>query len=276
MCETESQPAPQRPDDSARTAGDASYADPQYADAQYADALARRRTVLVCVMNNREDWRRVASAGWYRIPQRRAPRRVGADYLAFYQTGAFKGQPEAQTVSFYAPTRRYQLLTRRELVPDEPEHPRAEEFYFRIELGPLQRLGRPIPAATMRRITFIHTTLDRLLTAGDVRDLFYKEDPFDTLWRALREHRLRPLPNRVVGGRPVDITLRARGGYLGIRCDGNESELREDRATVLPDRWELLHLEPGQIEQDLDSCLRRIGAALIGLGGSTLEKKEAE
>lgn len=244
--------------------------------AAYVDAQTRRRTVLVCVMNNPEDWRRVASAGWYRIPQRRAPRRVGADYLAFYQTGAFKGQPEAQTVTFYAPTRRYQLLTRAELVPNEPDHPRADDFYFRIELGPLQRLARPIPAATMRRVTFIHTTLDRLLTAGDVRDLFYQEDPFDRLWKALREHRLRPLSNRVVAGRPVDITLRARGGYLGICCGEDEPDLRESRSTVLPERWELLHLDPDQIEHNLDDCLRRIGAALIELGGSMLEKKQTE
>ncbi|RIK36443.1 MAG: hypothetical protein DCC55_27325, partial [Chloroflexi bacterium] len=56
----------------------------------YPDAEARRRTVLVVVVNNAEDLRRAAAEGWYRIPQRRAPRRIGADYLAFYQTGAFK------------------------------------------------------------------------------------------------------------------------------------------------------------------------------------------
>ncbi|MEZ4717652.1 MAG: hypothetical protein R2851_16435 [Caldilineaceae bacterium] len=57
-------------------------------NATYVEHEARRRTVLVAVMNNQEDWRRVAEEGWYRIPQRRAPRRIGADFLAFYQTGA--------------------------------------------------------------------------------------------------------------------------------------------------------------------------------------------
>lgn len=51
--------------------------------AHYADAEARRRTVLVAVLNNADDLRRAADEGWYRIPQRRAPRRIGADYLAF-------------------------------------------------------------------------------------------------------------------------------------------------------------------------------------------------
>jgi hypothetical protein len=237
----------------------------------YPDAEARRRTVLVAVLNNGEDLRRAASEGWYRIPQRTAPRRIGADYLAFYQTGAFKDQDEAQTVTYYAPTRRYRLLTRREILPAEPNHPRADEYYFRIELGPLQRLERPVPAAKFRRVTFIHTTLERLLTAQDVVELFRQDDPFESLWSALREHRLRPLKNRLVGDQPMDITLRARGGDLGIRCV-EESATQEVRLRLQQDRWEVLSLSTRQITQDLNGCLRRIGAALIELGGSMLNE----
>jgi hypothetical protein len=242
----------------------------------YPNAEARRRTVLVAVVNNPNDLRRAAGCGWYRIPQRRAPRRLGADYLAFYQTGAFGGQDEAQTVTYYAPTRRYHLLTRRELLPVEPNHPRADEFYFRIDIGPLQRLAHPVPAEKYHRVTFIHTTLERLLTAQDVVDLFMKDDPFETLWRALREHRLRPLKNRIVGEQPVDIALRARGGYLGINCR-EEGAAQEARPLTTPDRWELLHLTTLRIQQDLPGCLRQIGAALIHLGGSVLnELRERE
>ena len=55
--------------------------------AHYSSADTRRRTVLVAVVNNATDLQHAADDGWYRIPQRRAPRRIGADYLAFYQTG---------------------------------------------------------------------------------------------------------------------------------------------------------------------------------------------
>ena len=238
-------------------------------NATYVEHEARRRTVLVAVMNNREDWRRVAEEGWYRIPQRRAPRRIGADFLALYQTGAFRRSGEAHTVTYFAPTRRYQLLTRAEMMPQEADHPRAQDYYFRIEVGPLERLMRPVPAATMRRITFIHTTLARLLHADDVRDLFLQDDPFERLWQALRDARLRPLPNRVTGDRPLDITLRARGGYLGINCD-EATGAREQRP--LPERWSFVTLAPQEIERDLPGCLRKIGAALIDLGGSDLQR----
>ncbi len=237
----------------------------------YPDAEARRRTVLVAVVNNIEDLRRAGAEGWYRIPQRSAPRRVGADYLAFYQTGAFKAQAEAQTITYYAPTRRYHLLTRRQLLPTEADHPRADDYYFRIEVGPLQSLIAPVAAGTFRRVTFVHTTLDRLLTATTVTDLFYKEDPFETLWHALREHRLRPLKNRLQGDQPIDITLRARGGYLAINCTEDHSA-QEVRLPIAADRWEMLTLSPTQIQQDLAGCLRQVGAKLLGLGGSVLNE----
>lgn len=239
--------------------------------ATYLDAEARRRTVLVVVLNNSADFERAAQHGWYRIPQRKAPRRIGADFLAFYQTGAFRNQPEAQTISYVAATRRYRLMLRRDLLPDEPDHPRANDYYYRIDIGPLERLERPVPAATFRRLTFIHTTMAQLLAAGDVKELFQVDDPFERLWSALREHNLRPLKNRIVGEYPVDITLRARGGYLGINCD-DESTAQESRPTLLTERWEFLHLPPESISTDLHGCLRQVGAALLRLGGSMLQQ----
>lgn len=266
----------------------------------YTDAGNHRSTVLVAIVNNVDDLRRAASEGWYRIPQPRAPRRIGADFLAFYQTGAFRQQEEAQTVTYYAATRRYRLLTRRELMPQEADHPRADDFYFRIELGPLLRLEKPLPSKSLRRITFIHTTLDRLLHSEDVKELFIKDDPFDAFWQTLRANRLRPLPNRVFEQQPVDVTLRARGGYLGIRWRAeNENRIQEnglatveatatvnastknqttghrtgDASTANPrERWELLTIAPGQFQRDPDACLQQIGAALIRLGGSDLNQ----
>ncbi len=241
----------------------------------YSDPNQQRRTVLVAVLNNAEDLRHAAAEGWYRIPQRSAPPRVGADYLAFYQTGAFGKEPEAQTITYFAATRRYRLLTRRELLPDEGDHPRAEDFYFRIEFGPLQRLASPIPSATMRRVTFIHTTFDLLTRASDLRDLFIptQEDPFHRLWDALKANRLRPLKNRLVDEQPMDITLRARGGNLGIVCSEQPTATAQERRPRA-ERWELLWLPTRRIDSDLEGCLRQIGASLITLGGSVLNRPQ--
>ena len=238
----------------------------------YSDPYKLRRTVLVAVVNNEADLRRAASEGWYRIPQRRAPRRIGADYLAFYQTGAFKDESEARTITYYAAIRRYQLLARADLLPDEVDHARAEESYFRIEVGPLLRLAQPIPARTFRRLTFIHTSLERLLSAADVTELKLDDEPFQTLWSALRANRLRPLPNRLAGHWPVDIALRVRKGYLGIRLD-EPADLRE---TTPPEGWTVLRIPDSRIAADLPGCLRTIAAALVNLGGALDSKPGRE
>ncbi|MCS7222380.1 MAG: UV DNA damage repair endonuclease UvsE [Anaerolineae bacterium] len=140
--------------------------------------------VLVVVMNNLRDFALAREAGWYRIPLARAPRLVAADYLAFYQTRVFGD--EAWAIHYYAPVRRYRIMTRVELLPEEPNHPRAYERYYKIELGPLRRLERPIPSRRLRRITFIPTTLSRLLRAQEINDLWMGNSRQERLWAELK------------------------------------------------------------------------------------------
>ena len=127
------------------------------------------------------------------------------------------------------------------------------------------RLAQPVPATTFKRLTFIHTTLERLLSAKDVKELRLEGEPFQALWSALRASRLRPLPNRLAGEWPVDIALRVRNGYLGIRLD-EASDMREGSEPA--DRWTILRIPESQIAADLEGCLRAVGAALVDLGGS--------
>jgi hypothetical protein len=145
-----------------------------------ADTLPDSAPVLVVVVTNRADWRRVIHEGWYRIPLKHAPQPVAAEALAFYLTSSFGA--DRWQVGWYAPTLRYQLATRRELLPEEPQHPRAAERYYRIALGPLQRLARPIPSRRLRRVSFIPTTFGRLLSAADLADLWQTDDSAETLW----------------------------------------------------------------------------------------------
>ncbi len=140
--------------------------------------------VLVAVITRPRDMALVREQHWYRIPLARAPQQLAADYLALYQTAAFGA--ERQAVRYYAPVLRYRVRTRYELLPDEPHHPRAHERYYVLELGDLQRLPWPVPAARLRRITFIATTFGQLRRARDVRDLWHPQEeqhlPADGVW----------------------------------------------------------------------------------------------
>jgi len=142
--------------------------------------------VLVAVMNDPRDLTRAREQGWYRIPLTHAPPRVAADFIAFYQTAAFPPD-ERWAVRWFAPVRGYHLATRGELIPGEPDHPRAADRYYRVDLGPLSPLPFPILSRRLRRITFIRTTLDRLLAAREINDLWIRTPAQERLWQAFQQ-----------------------------------------------------------------------------------------
>src|SRR4030065_2070208 len=130
--------------------------------------------VLVGVVNNPRDLEIARLLGWYRIPLRTAPKVVAVDYLAFYQTGAFGD--EKWRIQYIAPVRGHELTTRAELLKTELEHPRAREEYYKVQLGPLERLPQPILAEAWRRITFLYTTGEYLLRATTLNELVVQTD----------------------------------------------------------------------------------------------------
>ncbi len=127
--------------------------------------------VLVAIMNNRRDFETARDEGWYRIPQKHAPPSVTeAVALAFYFTKAFGD--EKWSIRWYAPVRGHELARRRDLLPNEPDHPRADEVYYKLQLGPLVQLELPIHSLRWRRITFIETSWDRFAAAEEINDLY--------------------------------------------------------------------------------------------------------
>lgn len=147
--------------------------------------LASTSLVLVCLLPSPRDLEIARLLGWYRIPFRTAPKVVAVDYLAFYQSGSF-GEG-AGRIEWMAPVCGHELTTRAELLRDESDHPRAGEEYFKIQLGPLERLPRPVTADKWKRLTFLYTTGEYLLKAQTLNDLVVQSDERQLLWQSLRE-----------------------------------------------------------------------------------------
>jgi len=141
--------------------------------------------VLVVLMNRLRDLEIARLLGWYRIPLRTAPKVIAVDYLAFYQTETFGA--DKWCIQYLAPVRGHELTTRGELLKDELDHPRANEEYFKVQLGPLLKLPSPILAEKWRRITFFYTTGEYILKACTITDLVVHSEERNTLWRSLRE-----------------------------------------------------------------------------------------
>ena len=141
--------------------------------------------ILVAVINKLRDMEIARLLGWYRIPIRSAPKIIAVDHLAFYQTGAFGD--EKWQITYTAGLRGHELTTRLELLRDEPDHPHAQHEYYKLQLGPLERLAHPILANKWRRITFFYTTGEYFLRAQTIDDLVVETQERQSLWLALRE-----------------------------------------------------------------------------------------
>ena len=238
--------------------------------------------VLVAVMNNRADLERARNQGWYRIPLKRAPRRIAAEYLAFYQTGAF-GE-EGCAVNYYAPVRRFQIVPRAEMLPDEPDHPRAADLYYKIEIGPLQHLPEPVTSPRLRRVTFIPTTLGRLLAARVVSDLWWRDDVQQRLWAALREagllaeyrYQLGEPPNETL----IDFALFCRDGRVAVLCEtapDPDPDLRERRPAdyeLTAGGWQVMRFSAQQVNDSIDGCIQQVAALVRQLGGQAFKDKQ--
>ena len=141
--------------------------------------------ILVCVLPAPRDLEIARLLGWYRIPFRSAPKVVAMDALAFYQPNSFGAS--GGRIEFTAPVHGHELTTRLELLRDEPDHPRANEEYYKIQIGPVERLASPIFAKKWRRLTFLYTTGEYLLKAQTLNDLVVQSDERQLLWQSLRE-----------------------------------------------------------------------------------------
>src|SRR5512138_2892858 len=147
--------------------------------------LAPTDLLLVCLLTSPRDLEIARLLGWYRIPLRTAPKVVAVDYLAFYQTSAFGAR--GGRIETIAAVHGHELTTRAELLKDEPDHPRAREEYYKIQIGGLEMLKEPIVAGKWKRLTFLYTTGEYLLKAKTLNDLVVDGDEREVLWRSLRE-----------------------------------------------------------------------------------------
>ena len=150
---------------------------------------AATSVILVAIIPKPRDLEIARVLGWYRIPIRSAPKIIQVDYLCFYQPASFG--PEAKwRVETFAAMRGSELVKRKDLFKDQPEHPRANDEYYKIQLGPLMSLPHHIPAGNWQRFTFLYTTGEKLYQANVLKDLVVRDEERTLLWRTLREKAL--------------------------------------------------------------------------------------
>jgi very-short-patch-repair endonuclease len=198
-------------------------------------------------------------------------------YLAFYQPKLFRA--EGWAVNYYAPVLGVREVSRREPIPDEPGHPRAEERYHQLHLGDLRALPRPIVSRRGRRIVFIPTTWWKFQRAEEINDLFHESPLEDTMWRGFKIERIEAERQVYVAEASVayclDFAIYCQNGHLNVECDGDTWHSEKDaiardnvRNNFLASRgWSVLRFASKQINDDLGSCLGMVKETANKLGG---------
>ncbi|MCE7934770.1 MAG: hypothetical protein DYG96_09275 [Chlorobi bacterium CHB2] len=229
------------------------------------------RDTLVAVVTNDTDLQRFAEEGWYRIPARAVGRTLAADALqqtstlALYQTGAITaGLPSA--IELWGEVAQVLPKLRRELLPNEPDHPAADELYHLVRVAQVRRLERPIVSRRPRRVTFIRTTREKLLAATDINDLVIGTDAEERLWKSLenleaeRKYFMRVSDVMM----EVDFALFEQGKTVGIIVAPDEPTATAARESAT-DAWRILRFSPNRLQSDLAGCLQEIMALVRGI-----------
>lgn len=81
----------------------------------------------------------------------------------------------------------HELTSRGELLPEVADHSRARKEYYKILIGALEKLPKPVRAEKWKRLTLLYTTGEYLLSAGTLNDLVVRSDERALLWQSLQE-----------------------------------------------------------------------------------------
>lgn len=244
------------------------------------DRFRRETPALVALVPSKRDWRILETEHWYRIPVATAPDGIeSVRWLAFYLPAAFG--PDKWSVSRLGRVRSLRRCLRRELIPSEPGHPRADQPYWRVELESLARLDRPIPSRRRRRVVFIPTSLERLRAAREINDLYRTSPIEDRLYACLRDGGEEPERQFFVRdaetdlGAFVDIALFCRDGRIAVECDGDRWHANPSRAELdrLRDNaltaggWRILRFSGREINGRVEDCAKTVRRTITRLGG---------
>ena len=211
--------------------------------------------VLVALINTPRDLKMATDERWYRIPTKHAPKFFsGAQYLAFYLPSSFRARK--WSIDTYATVRGHELVRRVDLFPDEPDHPRANELYYKLQLGETETREPPITSRRGRRVLFLWTNWDKFLQATKWNDLYLRTSAHEKLYDALKADHLEVEREMFVReGRSryrVDFLVYFPKGKIAVSL--GDKSLRERIGA----HDFALTVTPGEIENHLARIQRRI------------------
>lgn len=241
-----------------------------------------KNSVLVAVINREKDLEIALNQHWYRIPTRHAPKRK-ARYLALYQTRVFPRK--GKSINFYAPIKKYSQVYRRDILPEEKNHPRSNEQYQKLNLGPIRHTPKRIRNKTGLRINFGFTILEKLLRAKEINQLFNIAKLEQIMYTQLRKNGIETyrqyciMKNGCCRYR-LDLAIFCKYGKIDIECDNEKWHYQPKRRKNDRKRnrwlkshgWNILRFSGNEIINNTFKCIEKTKNAIYSLGGLLCEK----
>lgn len=238
--------------------------------------------VLVAIMRDRLDFSLLRDRLWYRIPVESASKRLQnrwpPSWLAFYQTKIFGSS--AYCVKYYGRVVDVRRVLRSDLFPDEPHDEKSRREYYRLSLESIRELPRPIPSRRLRRLLFIPTTWQKLISAAEINDLYDDSPLEDDLWHQLKVNHIdAERQERVNIGEKryfLDFAVYCGSGQIDIETDGDTYHSSPEKASVDNVRdndlralgWSVLRFNTGQIRDSvIDYCVPKVIKTINAMGG---------
>jgi len=246
-------------------------------------------TVLVALVRQPSDWHLIQNGGYYRIPVRSAPSMVkdgGIEYLAFYFPKSF-GE-HAHKIEWYGKVNHLRILSRKEAVPNERNHPKAEAQYYIIGIEKCIRLEEPFESIRPRRLLFVPTTQQKFFypLIREINHLFNESPLENLLWDSL-------VVKKIPAERQYFLEIKRRKFHLdfaifctekniNIECDGDQwhnskpnIESDKDRNNVLESNgWAVLRFTYDMLTKQLPQCIDKITDTINRYGGALKSDSE--
>ncbi|MEI7845620.1 MAG: DUF559 domain-containing protein [Chloroflexota bacterium] len=244
--------------------------------------MSKRGEVLVALVNKKLDFAILLEQLWYRIPvssvEKWIKERWSPKWLAFYQTKAFGAEQHA--INYFAEVLEIREVSLWQLFPDEPHDEKGNSRYYQIFLKSVQTLPQPIYSRRYRRIIFIPTTWEKIVSASEINDLYDESSLEDKLWAEFKRHNIPAERQEFVVARKnnyaLDFAVYCAKGNINLETDGDFWHANPEKAEQdnLRDHdlstagWKILRFSENQIqEQAANYCVETISENINKLGG---------
>lgn len=234
---------------------------------------------IVCWLKCKSDLSILLTQGWYRIPvTTKLDNLLKVKNLAFYQSHNFG--KESLIIKHYGVIKDIIVKKREELFPNEEKNAKTGKRYYKVRMKDMNILDRPVFSRRARRIIFLNTTIEKLLQAGELNDLFHDSPIEDILWSEFKTNNINAERQYYFGASNnyycLDFAAFCRKGNLDIECDGEKYHSRFDKVVkdykrdnfLTKKGWSILRYSTNQIIAETSYCIDEIKETIMSKGGT--------